>query len=310
MLISIVIPAYNEESNILARIEEIVGICEKDLSKYSYEVIVIDNASTDRTPLIIRRLCAENPNVKAIFNSRNVGVLNSQYYGLCQANGDCAICIFADFQEPAELIPVFVKEWEDGNKVVCGIKLASEEKKYMYLIRSLYYKMLQKMSDTAQIEHYHGFGLFDRSFLDIMKSLDDTRPFLRGIVAELAYDRKDIVYTQLKRRAGKSFANFYRLYDMAMLGFTSYTRLGLRGAIFIGLFFAVISFLIGMGYFIAKIIYWDSFTLGTAPALIGIFLFNSILLLFIGLLGEYCMHINNNTTGRPLVIERERLNFD
>lgn len=306
--ISIVIPTYNEEMNIVPLYNELIKTVS-DLP-YEYEIIFIDNDSTDNTRLCITKLCSENNFVKAIFNARNFGQFNSPYYGLCQANGDCVILMCADFQDPIELIPQFITEWEAGYKIVCGIKTTSHENKLMYTLRSVYYKAIKKMSDVEQIEHFTGFGLYDKSFIDVLKELKDSTPFLRGIVAELGFKRKNITYEQNKRRAGKTSNNFYRLYDAAMLSFTSYTKLGLRFATFFGFIFSSISFVIAIVYLILKLMYWNNFYAGTTPILIGVFMFGSIQLFFIGLLGEYIISINTRLMHRPLVIEQQRLNFD
>ena len=307
-VISIVVPTYNEEENVLALSQAVVETL-KEIPNYEYELLFIDNCSTDNTQKIIAEMCKQNSKIKAIFNAKNFGPFNSPYYGLCQANGDCAILLCADFQDPIELIPQFIAEWENGYKIVCGIKTKSKENKIVYAIRSLYYKMIRWMSDVEQIEHFTGFGLYDRSFLDILRGLDDTNPFLRGIVAELGAKRKDIPYVQQKRRAGKSNYNFYKLYDAAMLSFTSYTKIGLRLATFFGFILSVISFIIGLAYLVLKLMYWDRFLAGTAPMLIGIFFFGAIQLFFIGLLGEYVLNINVRVMKRPLVIEEDRINF-
>lgn len=207
------------------------------------------------------------------------------------------------------MIPVFVKEWEAGNKIVIGIKSKSKENKIMYFLRSCYYKLIKKMSSVEQIEHFTGFGLYDREFIRVLGELDDPTPFLRGIVAELGYKRKDIEYQQEKRRAGKTHNNWYSLYDAAMLGFTSYTKVGMRIATIAGFILSGISIVVALVYLIMKLVFWDRFAAGMTPILLGIFIFGSVQLFFIGLLGEYIMNINSRVTHRPLVIEEERLNF-
>lgn len=307
--ISVVIPTFNEENNVIPLTEAIVNELNK-LSFYDYEIIFIDNDSKDLTRQKIRSLCRGNKKIKAIFNTKNFNGLKSPYYGLLQATGDCAILMCADFQDPVEMIPQFVKEWENGHPVVCGIKTTSQENRFMYFIRTVYYKLIKSMSSIDQIEHFTGFGLYDRQFLDILKQLDDPSPFLRGIVAEYGYNRKDIPYEQQKRRFGKTSTNFWWLYDVAMLSFTSYTKVGLRLATFVGGICAFISLVIALVYLILKLMFWDSFGMGVAPALIGVFLLGSIQLFFIGLIGEYIMNINTRVMHRPLVIEKERINFE
>lgn len=232
--ISIVVPCYNEEENVVPMSQALSKVMRDELGSYDYEIIFIDNCSSDGTRSLLTEICRNDKKVKAIFNAKNFGPMNSPYYGLCQAQGDCAILFCCDFQDPVELIPQMVREWEDGYKIVCCIKTASKENRLMRLMRTVYYKLIRMMSSTEQIEHFTGFGLYDRSFLHILKNLDDPAPFLRGIVAELGFRRKEIPYEQQKRRAGKSHLNFFTLYDTAMLSFTSYTKVGLRVAVFGG----------------------------------------------------------------------------
>lgn len=308
-LISVVIPCYNEEENVTAIGSAVVEQLES-LTDYDYELIYIDNHSKDRTRLLIRQLCAQNPRIRAIFNVKNFGQFNSPYHAICQARGDCVISMCADFQDPVELIPTFVREWEKGYQIVCGIKTTSRENPLVYRMRSLYYRLIKKMSSCEQIEHFTGFGLYDHTFVQMLRELHDPIPFLRGIVAELGGPRKEIPYDQPRRRAGKTHNNLYSLYDAAMLSFTSYTKIGLRLAVFAGALFSLIGFLIALVYLVMKLIYWDRFTAGQAPTLIGVFLLGSIQLFFIGLMGEYIMSINTRVMNRPLVVEQERINFD
>ena len=308
--ISVLIPTYNEEENVVPLSEAIVAEFEKSLPQYEYEIVFIDNDSTDTTRDKIRMLCKKDSQIKAIFNAKNFGQFNSPYYGLMQTTGECVILMCADFQDPINMIPKFVAEWEAGNKIVIGIKSKSKENKIMYFLRSCYYKLIKKMSSVEQIEHFTGFGLYDRGFIEVLKGLDDPTPFLRGIVAELGYKRKDIEYQQEKRRAGKTHNNWYSLYDAAMLGFTSYTKVGMRIATIAGFILSGISVVVSLVYLIMKLIFCDRFVAGMTPILLGIFIFGSIQLFFIGLLGEYIMNINSRVTHRPLVIEEERLNFD
>lgn len=311
MKISILIPTYNEEQNVIPLSEALISQFSDSsvLQKYQYEIIFIDNNSADQTRRLIAELCTGNPNIKAIFNVKNFGQFNSPYHGLCQTTGDCAILLCADFQDPVEIIPQFVEEWEKGHKIVCGIKTASKENPVIYWLRSCYYKTIKRMSDVKQIEHFTGFGLYDKSFLDVLRNLDDPIPFLRGIVAELGPERKEIPYVQAKRRAGKTKNNWYRLYDAAMLSFTSYTKIGLRLATIFGFTFSLLSLIIAFAYLVMKLIYWDSFLAGMAPVLIGVFAIGSVQLFFIGLLGEYILSINTRMMKRPLVIEEKRINF-
>ena len=308
--ISVLIPCYNEAENVGPISRAVTEILEKELPQYDYELVFIDNDSTDGTRDIIRGLCADNPRIKAILNARNFGQFNSPYYGMLQVTGDCVIEMVADFQDPVEMIPKYIHEWEKGYKIVIGIKTSSKENRLMYWLRSCYYKTIKKLSDVEQIEHFTGSGLYDREFIEVLRNLDDPTPFLRGIVAELGYRRKEIPYEQPRRRAGKTHNNFYRLYDAAMLSVTSYTKAGLRLATIFGSISAVVSMLIAMVYLVMKLIWWDRFPAGMAPMLIGMLYLGSVQLFFIGFLGEYIMSINQRVMKRPLVIEEERINFN
>ena len=308
--ISILIPCYNEEDNVVPMSEAIVNLFTTELSAYDYELLFIDNDSHDNTRMLLREICAKNPKIKAIFNAKNFGQFNSPYYGILQTTGDCTISMVCDFQDPIELIPQYIREWENGYKIVIGIKTSSKENPIMYHLRSMYYKFIKKFSDVEQIEHFTGSGLYDKEFVEVLRNLKDPTPFLRGIVAELGYRRKEIPYEQPKRRAGKTHNNFYSLYDAAMLSITSYTKIGLRLCTFFGIACGVVSVLIGIIYLILKLIYWDNFAAGMAPVLIGMFFLGAVQLFFIGFIGEYVLSINQRVMNRPLVIEEERINFD
>lgn len=308
--ISVLIPCYNEEENVREMGEAVTNIIQSELSGYDYEVVFIDNCSQDKTREYLRDMCEKNRKIKAIFNAKNFGQFNSPMYGMYQTTGDCTITMSCDFQEPVEMIPKFVKEWENGYKIVCGIKTGSKENKIMRFLRTCYYKLIKKMSDIEQIEHFTGFGLYDKSFVEVLKELNDPIPFIRGIVAELGYKRKDLPYMQQKRKAGKTHNNWATLYDAAMLSFTSYTKVGLRIATIIGFAFAGISMLISIVYLILKLIYWERFIAGTVPILLAVCILGSVQLFFIGLLGEYVLNINKRVMNRPLVIEEERINFE
>lgn len=304
------VPCYNEEENVVPLSEAVIATLEKDLPEYDYEILFIDNCSNDKTREKLILLCSKNKKIKAIFNTKNFGQFNSPYYGLCQTTGDCTICLCADFQDPIDMIPKFVHEWENGYKIVCGIKTSSKENKIMYFLRGVYYKTIKKMSEVEQIEQFTGFGLYDKSFIQVLRDLKDPTPFLRGIVAELGPERKEIPYEQQERRAGKTSNNWYRLYDAAMLSFTSYTKIGLRLATFIGFGLSAVSVVIAIIYFILKLLHWNDFPAGMTPILLGVFVIGSMQLFFIGLLGEYIMNMNARLMNRPLVIEQERINFD
>ena len=308
--ISVVVPTYNESGNILPMSDKIKEIFEKDLPQYDYELIFIDNFSKDNTRAEITAACQQNKKVKAIFNAKNFGWMRSPFYGIQQSTGECTVLLCADLQEPPEMIPKFVKEWENGYRIVVGIKTTSKESKLKYWIRSCYYKMMIKMSDVEQIEHFTGFGLYDKSFVEVMRELKDPMPYIRGVVSELGFERKEIPYAQQERKNGKSKGSFYALYDTAMLGITSYTKYGLRAATMLGFVLSAISMLVAVIYLVLKLIYWEKFAMGTAPILIGVFLMGSLQLFFIGLLGEYILNINTRVMNRPLVVEEKRINFE
>ncbi len=308
--ISIMVPCYNEEENVVPMSEALVETLSK-MENYDYEILFIDNCSIDSTRSLLRDICAKNKKIRAIFNSKNFGQFNSPYYGLCQTTGDCTISVCCDFQDPLELIPTFVKEWESGYKIVCGVKSSSKESKIMYFLRSVYYKTIKKLSSVEQIEHFTGFGLYDKSFIDVLRNLGDPTPFIRGIVAELGPKIKQIEYEQPKRRAGKTHNNFYSLYDAAMLSFTSYTKFGPRLATFLGIMLCGLSVLAGVVCLILKLIFSTRmFLTGTVPILLLIAFIGGLQLLFIGFIGEYILNMNKRIMNRPLVVEEERINFD
>lgn len=309
-VISVMIPTYNEEENARPIYEAVRDEIRTNLPEYDYEILFIDNKSQDKTRSIIEEICAKDKKVKAIFNTKNFGQFNSPYYGIIHTSGDCTITLCADFQDPVELIPVFVHEWEKGYKIVIGRKTKSQENRLLYFLRGCYYKLIRKMSSVEMIEQFTGFGLYDRSFVETLRDLKDPTPFIRGIVAELGPERKEIEYTQPQRRAGKTHNNWYTLFDAAMLSFTSYTKVGMRMAEFIGFAIAALSFVIGLFYLIAKLVNWDSFSPGYAPTMIAIFFMGGVQLAFMGFLGEYIMAMNARIMNRPLVVEEKRLNFD
>ncbi len=308
--ISIMVPCFNEEDNVVPLSEALIAMFKRDLPQYDYDILFIDNDSKDATRAKIRMLCESNPKIKAIFNAKNFGQFNSPYYGMLHTDGDCTIPVCADFQDPIEVIPKFVAEWEKGYKIVCGIKTKSKENPIMYFLRSCYYKIIKKMADVEQIEHFTGFGLYDRSFVKVLKDLKDPIPFIRGIVGELGYKKTEVEYVQPKRRAGKTHNNFLTLYDAAMLSFTSYTKIGLRLATFVGMGGAAISCIIALVYLVMKLMYWDRFQAGMLPLIFLVTFLGSLQLFFIGLMGEYIISINRRLMNRPLVIEEERINFE
>lgn len=308
--ISILIPCYNEVENVELMSKTVINVLEEALPQYDYEILFIDNCSQDGTRDELEKICSKNKKIKAIFNVTNFGQFNSPFYGMCQTTGNCTISMCCDFQDPVELIPRFVEEWEKGYKIVSGIKTSSKENGFIYFLRSMYYKMIKNMSTVQMIEHFTGFGLYDKTFIDLLRSLDDPIPFLRGIVAEYGFKRKDVEYEQAKRRAGKTKNNFLTLYDAAMLSVTSYTKVGLRLATLLGFLCSGISLVIAMVYFVLKLMHWNEFQAGYTPMMLGIFVIGSLQLFFIGLIGEYILNINTRVIHRPLVVEEKRLNFD
>lgn len=310
--ISILVPCYNEAENVVPMSQELVKIMEERLSQYDYELLFIDNCSSDGTRELLEEICRNNKRIKAIFNVTNFGQFNSPFYGMCQTTGDCTISLCCDFQDPLELIPIFVREWEKGHKIVSGIKTSSKEPGFIYFLRTLYYKLMKNFSDVKMIEHFTGFGLYDRTFISLLKKLDDPVPFIRGIVAEYGsgFNMVEVEYDQPKRRAGKTHNNFLSLYDAAMLSVTSYTKMGLRLATLLGFGCSAISLIIALIYLILKLCNWSDFQAGYAPMILGIFVLGSLQLFFIGLLGEYILNINTRVIHRPLVVEEKRINFE
>ncbi len=310
--ISIMVPCYNEVENVDLMAMALKNVLEEALPQYDYEILFIDNCSTDGTREKLEKICAEDKRVKAIFNVTNFGQFNSPFYGMCQTTGDCTISICCDFQDPVQLIPRFVEEWENGHKIVSGIKTSSRENRFIYSLRTIYYKVMKHFSDVKMIEHFTGFGLYDKTFIAILRELDDPVPFLRGIVAEYGsgFNLKEIAYEQPKRRAGRTHNNFLTLYDAAMLSITSYTKMGLRVATLLGFVSSAVSLLIAFIYLILKLFNWYGFQAGYTPMILGIFVLGSLQLFFIGLLGEYILNINTRVIHRPLVVEEKRLNFE
>jgi glycosyltransferase involved in cell wall biosynthesis len=306
--ISIVTPCYNEEENLDELYHRIHAVMT-GLEDYDYEHILIDNASTDNSHIILRKLAASDPRVKVIFNTRNFGHIRSPFYALMQATGDAVIGLASDLQDPPERIPDFIQKWEEGYKVVIGIKTHSEEPGIFYFLRGIYYRVLRGLSDVPLIDNFTGFGLYDRQVMDTLRDINDPYPYFRGLIADLGFERAQVEFTQPRRKRGISKNSFYTLYDLAMLGVTGYTKIPLRLATMFGFFSALVSFLIGLAYLIYKLIFWFQFTLGSAPIIIGLFFLGSIQLLFLGIVGEYIGAIYTQVMHRPLVIEKERINF-
>lgn len=307
--ITVFIPTYNEAGNIRDIVSACISVMADRLPEYGYEFLIIDNASTDGTAAILRELCAENKKIKVIFNARNYGAMYSSFYGLLQCAGDAAVFIPADFQDPPELIERFAREWENGAEVVLGRKKVSRENPVMHFARSVYYKLINAMSDVDMFEHCTDFGLFDRQFIDLLRDMRDNQPYIRGAVAKFAKRVALVDYVKQKRREGKSKINLYRLYEYAMAGFTSYTKVGLRLAVFTGAAAAALSVIAGVAWLAFKLVNRGAWVCGVNPAFIGVFFLGGAQLFFIGFLGEYVLAINSRSTNQPLVRELGRLNF-
>ena len=317
--ISVVTGCYNEAENVEELVRQVRAVMEslppRDLpdggpEPYTYEHIFIDNASSDGTVEILRGICAEDPRVKVIVNTRNFGHIRSPFYALLQAKGDAVIGIVADLQDPPDMIREFVAQWEAGYKVVVGIKKESLEKRSMFFVRGLFYRFIDRLSEVPLVRNFTGFGLYDREVMDTLREIDDPYPYFRGLICDLGYERAEIPYSQPARRRGITKNNFYSLYDMAMLGITNHSKVPLRLAAMAGFALSIIALLVAAVYLIVKLVFWNTFSLGLAPLVIGVYFIGSVQLFFIGILGEYIGSIHTQVYHRPLVIERERINFD
>jgi glycosyltransferase involved in cell wall biosynthesis len=307
-LISIVTPCYNEEENIDELYQRIVAIMET--LSYDYEHICIDNASTDSTVKKIKELAAKDNRLKLIVNARNFGHIKSPYYGILQSRGDACILITSDLQDPPEMIAEFVKKWEEGYKTVLAVKPESEESAAMFFLRKSYYRFISGISEVPLVKNATGAGLFDRVIVDILRNIQDSYPYFRGLLSEIGFPIATVPFKQPRRKRGVSNINFYTLYDMAMLGITNHSKIPLRLMTMGGFLLSFLSLLVAFVFFIAKLLYWDSFQLGTAPIVIGIFFFGAMQAFFIGILGEYIGSIHTQVRNMPLVVELERVNFD
>lgn len=307
-LISIVTPCYNEEENIDELHQRITAVMAT--LPYDYEHICIDNASTDSTVKKIKDIAARDKRVKLIVNARNFGHIKSPYYGILQSRGDACILIASDLQDPPEMIAEFVEKWEEGFKTVLAVKPESDESTLMFSIRKIYYKLISNISEVPLIKNATGAGLFDRSIIDILRKIDDPYPYFRGLLCEIGFPIATVPFRQPRRQRGISSNNFYTLYDMAMLGITNHSKVPLRLMALGGFLLSILSLLTAIGFLIAKFLFWESFQLGIAPVLIGIFFFGAVQAFFIGMLGEYIGSIHTKIRNMPLVIESERINFD
>ena len=305
--ISIVTPTYNEGENI----EKLCSGIRQEMEKLNidYEHIVIDNSSTDKTIEILKEICSRDKKVKVIINSKNYGHIRSPYYGLLQSSGDACILMAADFQDPVELISQYIEKWQNGSKIVLGEKITSEENSSVFLIRKLFYKFINKISESKLTQNTTGSGIFDKSILNKLREIKDPYPYLRGLLNEIGEEIETIKFNQPKRLSGKTKNNFFTLYDIGMLGIVKHSRVPLRFTILIGFLSSLISFGVAIFYFLYKILFWNSFELGMAPLVIGIFLFASIQILLLGIIGEYIGIILIHQRNMPLVTEKERINF-
>ena len=308
-LISVVTASHNEEKNLENLYESVKAIFSK-LPQYRYEHLFIDNASTDNSQTILKQLAQADKNVKVIFNTRNFGHIRSPFHGIIQARGEAVISLVADFQDPPEMMIDFLQKWEEGCTIVIGVKNKSEESRLMFTIRKIYYHLINRLSETPLVKNYTGFGLYDQKVIQVLRQIDDPYPYFRGLIFELGFDFYPIFYTQRSRKRGISKNNFYSLFDMAMLGITNHSKIPLRLATMLGFVGSILCVLMAVVYFILKLIWWEKFTLGLAPILIGFLLFSSVQLFFIGILGEYIGAIHTQVLKRPRVIESARINFD
>jgi glycosyltransferase involved in cell wall biosynthesis len=306
-LISIVTPCYNEEENIDELYQRVAAVMAT--LPYEYEHICIDNASTDGTVKRIKELAAQDKRVKLIVNARNFGHIKSPYYGMLQSTGDACVLIASDLQDPPEMIVEFVKKWEEGYKTVLAVKPESEESSLMFFLRKSYYRLISKISDVPLVQNATGAGLFDRAVIDILRKIDDPYPYFRGLLCEIGFSVATVPFKQPRRQRGITKNNFYTLYDIGMLGITNHSKVPLRLMAMSGFFLSFLSLLVAFMFFVAKLMFWDSFQLGTAPILIGIFFFGAIQAFFIGVLGEYIGSIHTQVRKMPLVVELERVNF-
>jgi polyisoprenyl-phosphate glycosyltransferase len=306
--VSFVTPCYNEEDNvelIWQRIRDVMA----GLPEYDYEHIIIDNCSSDATPAILRRLAATDLHLKIIFNARNFGHIRSPVYGLMQATGDAVMLLASDLQDPPELIPQFLAKWRDGFKIVVGVKNESQESPLFFFVRKCYYNLIARLSEVPQVKNFTGFGLYDQQVIVILRQIQDPYPYFRGLICDLGFARAEIPFVQPVRTRGFTKNNFYTLYDIAMLGITNHSKVPLRLASFTGFCLAGLSLLAAVGYLVYKLLFWNQFQLGLAPLVIGLFFFSSVQLIFLGIVGEYVGAIHTQVLKRPLVVEKERINF-
>ncbi len=307
-LISIVTPTYNEIDNIDELLRR-VRLAISTLNQYDFEILVIDNCSIDGTQDRLRELAQQDPRVKVILNARNFGHIRSPYYGILQSKGDATIYLASDLQDPPEMIPELLREWEAGFKLVMAIKPVSKSSPVMHYLRKSYYRFIDRISDVDIIKDSTGFGLYDKVVLDCLRDIADPYPFLRGLICELGYEVKEIPFIQQRRLGGITKNNFYTLFDIAMLGVVSHSKVPIRIASFAGIILGLLSVIVAFIFLILKLVFWSSFPIGSAPIVIGLFFLFGVQLLFIGILGEYIASIHGYVQNRPIVVEKERINF-
>ena len=308
-LISVVCGCYNEEENVRDCYEQVKAVM-KEIGRYRYEHIFIDNASKDRTVAILREIAAADPNVKVIVNARNFGHVRSPYHALLCARGDAVVGMASDLQDPPPLIKEFIRKWEEGFLVVVGVKNQSEESPLFFAVRKLYYETVTRLAEIDLIKNMTGFGLYDRRFIDILSEINEPYPYFRGLISEIGFPVAKIPFLQPVRRRGITSNNFYSLYDLAMLGITNHSKVPLRLATMLGFAVSLVSLVVALSYLVMKLVWWNSFSLGLAPLEIGLFFFGSVQLFFIGIVGEYIGSIHTQVYKRPHVVELERINFD
>jgi glycosyltransferase involved in cell wall biosynthesis len=307
--ISVVTGCYNEEPNVRDLYGQVRAVVES-LPGYTYEHLFIDNASTDGTVAVLRELAAADSRVKVIVNTRNFGHLRSPHHAILQASGEAVIYIVADLQDPPELIREFVARWQEGYKVVVGVRAASAERPPMRWVRALYYTVIERLSEVPQVRNFTGFGLYDREVIEQVREIDDPYPYFRGLICDLGYCRAEITYSQPARAHGSTKNNLYTLYDLAMLGVTNHSKVPLRLATMAGFLLSILAIGVSLIYLLMKLMFWQTFNFGLAPVLIGIYFFGAVQLLFIGVMGEYVGSIHTQVYHRPLVVEKERINLD
>ena len=307
-LLTIFTPCFNEEENVAEahrQVKEVMAM----LPAYDYDHLFIDNASTDRTVDILRDLAAQDEHVRVIVNTRNFGTVRSPYHAMLVARGDAVICLVCDLQDPPELIPLFVRKWEEGYKIAIGVKSGSRESRRMFRVRRLYYWLIGRLSEIELVSDFTGFGLYDRAVVEQCRDTGEQYPYFRGLICDFGYARAEIEYMQPARERGVSKHNFYSLYDAAMLGITNHSKVPLRLATMAGFTLSITALLVALGYLVAKLLFWDNLQLGLAPLLIGIYFFGAVQLFFVGILGEYIGSIHTQVHKRPLVVEKERIGF-